>query len=52
LDSGCSCKRFANTKEEVSEVVTNNNSESSIQEPTLKEKFAQAFARENVKISL
>jgi hypothetical protein len=43
---------LANTKEEVSEVVTNNNSESSIQEPTLKEKFAQAFARENVKISL
>jgi hypothetical protein len=43
---------LANTKEEVSEVVTNNNSESSVQEPTLKEKFAQAFARENVKISL
>lgn len=43
---------LANTKEEASEVVTNNNSDSSIQEPTLKEKFAQAFARENVKITL
>jgi len=41
---------LANVQEEKSEVSTNNNLESAIEEPSFKEKFANAFSRETVTI--
>jgi hypothetical protein len=41
---------LAEVTEEASEIATNNNLESATEEPTLKEKFSMAFARENISV--
>ena len=41
---------LAEVTEEVSEIATNNNLESATEEPTLKERFSMAFARENISV--
>lgn len=41
---------LAEVKEEVSEIATNNNLDSATEEPSLREKFSMAFAKENISV--
>jgi hypothetical protein len=41
---------LADVQEEVSEVATNNNLDSATEEPSLRDKFSMAFAKENISI--